>query len=224
MLDLYLDNLELWNEGLMLTISLTVLSILIGFVVALPIGFARSKSKGLLGWLALGYVNLFRGMPLLVLLFLIYYGLGQFSRELRGLGLWWFFRDAYYCGLLALILNTAAYQAEIIRGSLDTISTSTIETCAALNLSRWDSFRKVLLPIAFAKALPSLGNEFILLLKATSLLSIITVFDLMGQARFIFSETFDLSVYYVAAIHYLVIVLAIEWVLRRIEGRFKWAV
>ena len=222
MIDLYLDYFDRWSHGLWLTASMSTLSVLIGFLVALPIGFARSRAKGPLGWLALGYVNLFRGMPLLVLMFLIYYGLGQFNRELRAMGLWWFFRDAYFCGMLALVLNTSAYQAEIIRGSLDTISTSVLETNAALNLTRWTAFRRVLLPIAFAKALPPLGNEYILMVKATSLLAIITVFDLMGEARTIFSETLALSVYYVAALHYLVLVLAIEWGLRRIERRFEW--
>lgn len=222
MIALYLDYFDRWSHGLWLTASMSTLSVLIGFLVALPIGFARSRAKGPLAWLALGYVNLFRGMPLLVLMFLVYYGLGQFNRELRAMGLWWFFRDAYFCGMLALVLNTSAYQAEIIRGSLDTISTSVLETNAALNLSRWTAFRRVLLPIAFAKALPPLGNEYILMVKATSLLAIITVFDLMGEARTIFSETLDLSVYYVAALHYLVLVLAIEWVLRRIESRFEW--
>ncbi|MES0884598.1 ABC transporter permease subunit [Roseibium sp. SCP14] len=224
MFDLWWNYRQLWFDGLITTASLTILAIFFGFFLALPIGLARSKSRGPLGWLALGYVNFFRGMPLLVLLFLVYYGVGQFNRELRAIGLWWFFRDAWYCGLFALVLNTAAYQAEIIRGSLDTISTSILETNQALNLTRWTAFRRVLLPIAFAKALPAIGNEFILLLKASSLLAIITVFDLMGQARFIFSETFDLRVYYVAAIHYLVLVMAIEWVLRRIEARFKWMV
>lgn len=222
MLELWLNFRGLWLDGVITTASLTVLAIFFGFFLAIPIGVVRAKSSGVLGWLALGYVNLFRGMPLLVTLFLIYYGLGQFNRELRAIGVWWMFRDAWYCGLLALVLNTAAYQAEIIRGSLQTILASVHETNAALNLTRWTAFRRVLLPIAFAKALPAIGNEFILLLKATSLVSIITVFDLMGQARFIFSETLDLRVYYIAAIHYLVLVLAIEWALRRVERRFAW--
>lgn len=222
MLDLWLNYRDLWLDGVITTASLTVLAIFFGFFLAIPIGVARAKSSGVLGWLALGYVNLFRGMPLLVQLFLVYYGLGQFNSELRAIGIWWIFRDAWYCGLLALVLNTAAYQAEIIRGSLQTIPASIHETNAALNLTRWTAFRRVLLPIAFAKALPAIGNEFILLLKATSLVAIITVFDLMGQARFIFSETLDLRVYYVAAVHYLVLVLAIEWALRRVERRFTW--
>lgn len=222
MFDLWFRYRDLWLEGVMTTASLTILAIFIGFFLSIPIGVARAKSTGVLGWLALGYVTLFRGMPLLVQLFLIYYGLGQFNRELRAMGLWWIFRDAWYCGLLALVLNTAAYQAEIIRGSLQTIPASVHETNAALNLTRWTAFRHVLLPIAFAKALPAIGNEFILLLKATSLVAVITVFDLMGQARFIFSETLDLRVYYVAALHYLVLVLAIEWALRRVERRFSW--
>lgn len=223
MLELWIEYKGLWLSGLKITAGLTLAAILLGFVLALPIGIARARNQGITGVLAYGYVNFFRGMPLLVLLFLIYYGAGQFSRDLRGIGLWWFFRDAYYCGLLALVLNTAAYQAEIIRGSLNAIPQSVHETNAALNLTRWTALRRVLFPIALARALPSLGNEFILLLKATSLLAIITVFDLMGQARFVFSETFDLRAYYVAALHYLVLVLMLEWVLRQVEARNPWA-
>jgi polar amino acid transport system permease protein len=222
MLDLWLGCIDLWTSGLITTAALSTAAIFLGFLLALPLGFARSKSQGILGWLALGYVNLFRGVPLLVLLFIVYYGLGQFNHELRAVGLWWFFRDAYYCGLLALVLNTSAYQAEIIRGGLDAITIPILETIAALNLPRWAAVRCVLLPIALARTMPALGNEFILLLKATSLLAIITVFDLMGQERFIFSKTFDLQAYYVAALHYLVLVLIIEWLLRRIESRFSW--
>jgi len=223
MFDLYLEHLALWNEGLKMTMSLTISAVFLGFFLAIPVGLARLKPTGIASRLAYGYVTLFRGVPLLVLLFLIYYGVGQFSRELRSLGVWWFFRDAYYCGLLGLVINTVAYQAEIIRGSLAAIPASVPETCAALNLNRWHSFRRVMLPIAFARALPALGNEFILLLKATSLLSIITVYDLMGQARFLFTETFDLSVYYVAAAHYLVIVLLFEALLRMLERRIRWS-
>lgn len=222
MLDLWLDNWRLWSDGLLTTIGLTLSATVLGFLLAVPIGMARSHGRGLVGFLSLGYVNVLRGLPMLVLLFLIYYGAGQFSRELRQAGLWWFFRDAYCCGLLALVLNTAAYQAEIIRGSLGTISRAVIETNAALNLSRRVAFRRVLLPMALSKALPALGNEMILLLKSTSLLSIITVFDLMGQARFIFSKTFDLGVYYIAAAHYLILVLIIQWCVRRIEVRTPW--
>lgn len=222
MLDLWLNYSDQWISGLLTTAGLTLAAVSLGFLLALPIGLARSRGRGVFAGLALLYINLFRGLPLLVLLFLIYYGMGQFSRELRAIGLWWFFRDAYYCGVLALVLNTAAYQAEIIRGSLGTISNDILETNAALNLPRRVAFRKVLLPIALAKAMPALGNEFILLLKATSLLAIITVFDLMGQARLIFSNTFDLRVYYVAALHYLFLVLVMEWLLRRIEARFVW--
>ena len=143
MFDLWFNFRELWLDGIVTTASLTVLAVFFGFFLAIPIGVARAKSSGVLGWLALGYVNLFRGMPLLVQLFLVYYGLGQFNSELRALGLWWIFRDAWYCGLLALVLNTAAYQAEIIRGSLQTIPASVHETNAALNLTRWTAFRQV---------------------------------------------------------------------------------
>ena len=222
MLSYITNNVDLWVEGSFNTITLTILSFIIGFFVAVPIGMARVKTGSWLSWLANGYITLIRGTPLLVQIFLLYYGSGQFSRELKQIDLWWLFRDAYYCGLMALVLNTAAYQAEILRGAIQAIPKGLREAGAAIGLSLFKIYRKIILPIALARMLPAMGNELVLLLKASALVSIITVMDVMGQARYLFSQTLDLSVYYLAALIYLAVVLVIEAVWRKLEARNSW--
>ena len=176
----------------------------------------------MLSRLAYFYIYIVRGTPLLVQIFIIYYGLGQFHKEFKALGVWWFFRDAYYCGLLAFTLNSAAYQAEILRGGILAIPKGTIEAGRALGLHRFQIFRLLILPITIARMLPAFGNELVLLLKASALVSVITVRDLMGQARYLFGETFDLSVFYIAAVNYLIVVLLIEAIWRHLENRNVW--
>ncbi len=216
------DNLDLWIEGLQNTVSLTVFGFILGFLVAIPLAAARLSKHKWLSRLAYFYIYMVRGTPLLVQIFIIYYGLGQFHKELKALGVWWFFRDAYYCGLLAFTLNSAAYQAEILRGGILAIPKGTIEAGQALGLHRFQIFRLLILPITVARMLPAFGNELVLLLKASALVSVITVRDLMGQARYLFGETFDLGVFYIAAVNYLIVVLLIEAIWRHLENRNVW--
>jgi len=223
MLSLLVDNFDLWVEGFFNTLSLTVLSFVIGFFIAIPVGIARAQSGSWLSRISYWYVYIVRGTPLLVQIFMIYYGLGQFSQELRQIGLWGIFRDAYYCGLLALIINTVAYQAEIIRGAIVAIPKSIDEGGMSIGLTSFQIYRYIKFPIATAKMLPAMGNELVLLLKASSLASVITVNDVLGQARYLFSETLDLSVYYIAGANYLLIVLVVEAIWRKLEARNDWA-
>lgn len=222
MLGHLIDNLDIWGIGFFNTFSLTLLSFVIGFFIAIPVGLARSQTGTWMSKITYGYVYLIRGTPLLVQIFILYYGVGQFYKELQQIGLWWFFKEAYYCGLLALILNTIAYQAEIVRGALEAIPKSLEEAGASVSLSKLQTYRFVHIPIATARMLPALGNEFVLLLKASALVSIIAVTDVMGQARYLFSETLDLSVFYIAAANYLIIVLIAEAILRKLEKRNVW--
>ncbi|MCD4720114.1 MAG: ABC transporter permease subunit [Desulfobacula sp.] len=217
-----IENWDIWGAGFFNTLSLTVLSFAVGFFIAIPVGLARSQTGTWMFKITYGYVYIIRGTPLLVQIFLLYYGVGQFYKELQQIGLWWFFREAYYCGLLALILNTIAYQAEIVRGALEAIPKSLEEAGASVSLSRLQIYRFIHIPIATARMLPALGNEFVLLLKASALVSVIAVTDIMGQARYLFSETLDLSVYYIAAANYLIIVLIAEAILRKLEKRNVW--
>ncbi|NTJ42601.1 ABC transporter permease [Agrobacterium larrymoorei] len=206
-------------DGLLTTISLVGLSILLGALLSLPIAFARMSKNRILGAISYAYVYAFRSTPLLAQLFLIYYGLGGFRPQLETVGLWWFFREAWYCGLLSLTLNTAAYQAEILRGAIESVPKGQHEGAASLGLSKPVTFWKITLPQALIVALRPYGNEIILMIKGSAVVSIVTVYDLMGQTRYAFSRTFDYQTYLWAAIFYLTIVETLRHVWGWMEAR-----
>ena len=182
---------------------------------------ARDWARGRAALRALinGYTTFFRGTPLLCQLFLVYYGLGQFRLFWTDLGLWWFFREPFYCALLTFVINTAAYQAEILRGAIQSIPRGQFEGALALGLHRWSSLRHVILPQAMILALRPLGNELIVMIKSSALASLVTLYDLMGATRLAFSRSFDLSIYLYAALLYLLLVEVVRRVWDRLEGR-----
>lgn len=208
-----------WN-GLITTLILVVVSIVLGALLSLPVAAARMSENRILRSIAYGYVYFFRGTPLLAQVFLIYYGLGTFRPFLETIGLWGFFREAWYCAVLAFTLNTAAYQAEILRGAIVSVPKGQWEGAHALGLSKFHTFRKIILPQALIVALRPYGNEIILMIKGSAIVAIITVYDLMGETRRAYSRTFDFQTYLWAAIIYLLIVEVlrnvIEWIERKI--------
>lgn len=193
-------------DGLLVTVELVSLSVVMGAILSLPVTFARMSKNPVLQTVSFAFVYTFRGTPLLAQLFLIYYGLGSFRDAFESVGLWWFFREAWYCSLLALTLNTAAYQAEILRGAIESVPRGQREGAASLGLGKTVTFFKIILPQALIVALRPYGNEIILLIKGSAVVAIVTVFDLMGQTRYTFSRTFDYQAYLWAAIFYLTIV------------------
>lgn len=206
-------------SGLGVTLSLVGTSIVIGAALSFPLAFARMSSNKILGAIAYGYVYFFRGTPLLAQTFLIYYGFGTFRQELDAIGLWGFFRDAWNCALFAFSLNTAAYQAEILRGAIESVPKGQWEGAAALGITRFQTFRKIILPQALIVALRPYGNEIILMIKGSAIVAIITVYDLMGETRRAFSRTFDFQTYLWAAVMYLVFVEALRNLWDAIERR-----
>lgn len=195
-----------------LTIELAVTSIALGAVLALLLALARLSGIFALDWFARFYVFIFRGTPLLVQIFLIYYGLGQFP-AIRHSFLWPFLREPYWCAVLALTLNTAAYASEIIRGGLLSVPHGQIEAAKACGMHRIMFFRRIVLPLAIRQALPGYSNEMISMVKATSLASIITLMEVTGVAAKIISETYRaIEVFVVAGAIYL----AINFVLTRL--------
>lgn len=206
-------------SGLGVTLALVGTSIVIGAILSVPLAFARMSKSKILGAFAYAYVYFFRGTPLLAQTFLIYYGLGSFRHELDAIGLWSFFRDAWNCAVFAFALNTAAYQAEILRGAIESVPKGQWEGAAALGVSKWVTFRKVILPQALIVALRPYGNEIILMIKGSAIVSIITVYDLMGETRRAFSRSFDFQTYLWAALMYLVFVEALRNVWDAIERR-----
>jgi polar amino acid transport system permease protein len=205
--------------GLWTTLSLVAISIVLGAALSLPLAFMRMSDNPVLGGIAYGYVYFFRGTPLLAQLFLIYYGFGTFRAELEAVGLWWFFRDAWNCALFAFTLNTAAYQAEILRGAIESVKPGQWEGGAALGLRPLQTFRKIVLPQAMIVALRPYGNEIILMIKGSAVVALITVFDLMAVTRRAFSNTFDFQTYIWAAVFYLVIVETVRILWNRLEKR-----
>ena len=194
--------------GLVVTLELTVLSLIFGMLLALPLAALRTARNPFLWMPAYGYITFFRGTPLLVQIFLIYYGTGQFD-WIKETPLWPLLREAYWCAILAFSLNTAGYTAEILRGAIQAVPRGEIEGALALGMSRWLVFRLISLPRAFRLALPAYGNEIILVIKSSSLASTITLLDITGVARTLVAHTYaPYEVFLVAGALYLVLVLA----------------
>lgn len=206
-------------DGALMTLQLTFLSVAIAAMLSLPLAILRHSGPDLCRAPIRLYVSFFRGTPLLAQLFLVYYGSGQFRPELQELGLWWFFRDPFYCALLTFSLNSAAYQLEILRGGLQAVPPGEVEAGIAIGMPRHLLYRMIILPHTYRIAFPALGNEIILMLKGGAIASVITVLDLMGHTRRVFSQTFDISAYFWAALIYLLITTVFVLLWRLMERR-----
>ncbi|RJQ57638.1 MAG: ABC transporter permease subunit, partial [Desulfobacteraceae bacterium] len=179
-LDLVYESLPRLLRSSILTVNLTCISLVIGACLALPLALGRLSKIRWVAGLSFAYVYYFRGTPLLVQIFLIYYGLPQIGLTL----------GAYSSALISLSLNTAAYTAEIIRGGIQAVSAGEIESAYAIGMTRWQVLGRIILPQMAGFALPAYGNEIILQIKATSLASTITLLDLTGMARTVAAETY----------------------------------
>ncbi|GAA0782123.1 ABC transporter permease [Roseibium denhamense] len=206
-------------DGFIVTVQIVSLSLLIGALLSIPIAAARASSWKIFNWPAYGYVYFFRGTPLLAQTFLIYYGAGSFRAELEAVGLWTFFREAWYCVIFAFSMNTAAYQAEILRGAIENVPKGQWEGAAALGISKPVAFFKVILPQAMMVALRPYGNEIILMIKGSAIASIVTIYDLMGETRRAYSRSYDFQAYIWAAVAYLMIVETLRRIWDKIEER-----
>ena len=205
-------------QGIPTSLGLMAVSLVIAFVLAIIFTFLLSMENKLLKGLVNIYVMLFTGTPLLVQFFLIYHGPGEFE-WLAQSPLWALFSDAWFCAVLALALNSAAYSTQLFHGAVKAIPKGQWETCAALGLSRLDTL-KILIPYALKRALPSYSNEIILVFKGTSLAYTITILDIMGYAKQLNGTEYDaISIYGIAGIIYLVITGIMTLLLRRLENK-----
>ena len=203
--ELMIETFPKLLSGLNLTIQLVTISLFIGFCLAMGLALLRLSNNTFLSFFAKTYIFYFRGTPLIVQIFLIYYGLAQFE-IIRESFVWSFFKEAYWCGILALTLNTCAYSSEIIRGGIQSVPFGQIESAKSVGMSGFLLYRRIILPIAFRQALPAYGNEMILMVKATSLVSTITLMEVTGIARQIIAKTFSpVEVFIVAGLIYLTI-------------------
>ena len=182
-------NFFLVLSGLDNTILLLLISLPVGFVLALLFALGRVSKIGLLSRTIASYIFVIRGTPLLVQIYLIYFGLGSI-KFIRESFLWYALKEPFWCGVIALTINTVAYGAEIFRGGIQSIEKSQIESGLSLGFGKFLLLRKIILPIAIRKVLPSYGNELILMVKATSLVSLTTYMEMTGIARKIMAKTF----------------------------------
>ncbi|MBY4675357.1 ABC transporter permease [Marinobacterium arenosum] len=217
---LIFENLDLYWQGALTTVKLVTLSLLLGLLLALPLAVMRRSGNPLLRLPAWSYIYVFRGTPLLIQLFVIYYGFGQLEAIKQSL-LWPFFQEAYWCALLAFTLNTAAYTAEIIRGAIETTPEGELEAARAFGMSHGQIFRRILLPSAFRRALPAYSNEVIFLLHGSAVAGIITLVDITGAARIVNSRFYNpFEAFITAALFYMALTFVVIWLFKRLENRW----
>ena len=184
--ELMLNSLPRLLYATITTIELLISSLIIGVILAVILSIMRISKNKFLFYFSYIFSNLFRGTPLLVQIFIIYYGLGQIE-YLRSTILWVFFKEPFGCAMFALSLNTAAYTSEILRSAFETVKVGYIEAGQSLGLSKEKIFYKIKIPIAIRQSLSAYGNEIILLMKGTALASTVTLMDLTGVAKNIIS-------------------------------------
>jgi octopine/nopaline transport system permease protein len=204
--------------GLIVTIQLTVLTVMCGIVLAVPFGILRASPRKALHVPIWAYTYFFRGTPMLIQLFLIYYGLAQF-KAVRTSFLWPILRDGYWCCLIAFTLNTVAYTIEIIAGAIRNVPHTDVEAARSLGMSPWLVLRRITLPIALRIMFPAYTNEVVFILQSTSLASLVTVLDLTGVARIIIARTFSpYELFITIALIYLGLTYGTLWIFRKIEN------
>ncbi|WWE59458.1 arginine ABC transporter permease ArtM [Parasalinivibrio latis] len=205
-------------HGLVTSLSLTFCALVVGFMLAIGLTVVRTLKTPGLNMLARGFLVLFTGTPLLVQIFLIYYGPGQFA-FIKESVLWTLFAKPWFCAMLALALNSAAYATLLFNGAMRAIPQGQWEACAALGMSKYQTL-SILLPYALKRALPSYSNEVVLVFKGSSLASTITIMDIMGYAQRLNAQTYDtLAVFGAAGIIYLSINALLSLGMRGLEKK-----
>ena len=208
-------------EGAYLTLELVAIAVLVGLLIAIPLGMARASRHWYVRALPFGYIFFFRGTPLLLQLFLVYYGLAQFDVVKQG-PLWPYLRDPYWCALIAMTMHTAAYIADIIRGAIQAVPPGEVEAARSLGMSRAQTMWHIILPRAARIGLPAYSNEVILMLKASSLASTITLLELTGMARTIIARTYlPVEIFFAAGLFYLAMTFILVQVFRWLERKLR---
>ena len=204
------------------TLKLLSVSLVVGLLIGLLFAILRLNKNIFINRFAYGYSYIFRGTPLLVQIFIIYFGLGQIE-TLRSSFLWVILKEPYWCAIIAFALNTGAYTSEILRSAFQTIKPGIIEAGKSLGISNKIIFYKIQIPVAIRQSLPAYGNEIILMLKGTSLASTVTLMDLTGVAKYIISTTFKpVEVFIVAGGIYLFITYLIHNLIGFLEKKYNY--
>ena len=221
-LELMINSLPKLLNAAVITLKLLSVSLIIGLFIGLFFAILRLNKNIFINRFAYGYSYVFRGTPLLVQIFIIYFGLGQIE-YLRSTILWVILKEPYWCAIIAFALNTGAYTSEILRSAFQTIKPGIIEAGKSLGISNKVIFYKIQIPIAIRQSLPAYGNEIILMMKGTSLASTVTIMDLTGVAKYIISTTFKpIEVFIVAGGIYLFMTFIIHNVIKFLEKKYSF--
>ena len=204
------EHWDLFLQGLGNTVMFVALALIIGGALSVPLAIVRARKQPVLNQLVWSYVYVFRGTPLLVQLYLIYYGLGQFE-AVRDSFLWPIFKEAWWCTLIAFVLNTAAYTTEIFRGAIEATPFGEVEAAKASGMSESQTMRRIILPSALRRALPAYSNEIIFMLHGSVVASTVTVIDILGAGRQL-NGKFYLAYegFITAAVMYMILVFVIS--------------
>ena len=220
--DLMITSFPKLLNATVVTLKLLSASLFFGLFIGLLFAILRLNKNPIMNKFAYGYSYVFRGTPLLVQIFIIYFGLGQIE-YFRSTFLWVVFKEPYWCAIIAFSLNTGAYTSEILRSAFQTIKPGIIEAGKSLGISSRVIFFKVQIPIAIKQSLPAYGNEIILMMKGTSLASTVTLLDLTGVGKYIISTTFKpIEVFIVAGSIYLFMTFLIHNLIKYLEKRFSY--
>ena len=221
-LDLMITSFPKLLGATVVTLKLLSASLFFGLFLGLFFAILRLNKNIFINKFAYGYSYLFRGTPLLVQIFIIYFGLGQ-SEYLRATFLWAILKEPYWCAIIAFSLNTGAYTSEILRSAFQTIKPGIVEAGKSLGISNKIIFYKIQIPIAIRQSLPAYGNEIILMMKGTSLASTVTLMDLTGVAKYIISTTFKpIEVFIVAGGIYLSMTFIIHNLIKFLEKKYSF--
>ena len=220
--DLMITSFPKLLNATVVTLKLLSASLFFGLFIGLLFAILRLNKNPIINKFAYGYSYVFRGTPLLVQIFIIYFGLGQIE-YFRSTFLWAVFKEPYWCAIIAFALNTGAYTSEILRSAFQTIKPGIIEAGKSLGISKKIIFIKIQIPIAIKQSLPAYGNEIILMLKGTSLASTVTLLDLTGVAKYIISTTFKpIEVFIVAGSIYLFMTFLVHNLIKYLEKKFSY--
>ena len=221
-LELMISSFPKLLNAAVITLKLLSVSLIIGLFIGLFFAILRLNKNIFINRFAYGYSYVFRGTPLLVQIFIIYFGLGQIE-YLRSTVLWVILKEPYWCAIIAFALNTGAYTSEILRSAFQTIKPGIIEAGKSLGISSKIIFYKIQIPVAIRQSLPAYGNEIILMMKGTSLASTVTLLDLTGVAKHIISTTFrPVEVFIVAGSIYLLMTFIIHNFIKFLEKKYNY--
>lgn len=216
-----INEYQFYLDGLWITTWLVTLSLLLGLLIAIPAGIFQNSENRFIRFSIWAYMYFFRGSPLLVQLFIIYYGAAQFD-WLRESWMWYYFQEAWFCALLAFTLNTGAYTAEIVRGVITTMPVGEIEAAKAYGMSKWKILRRITLPNALRRALPAYSNEIIFMIHGSAIAGIVTIVDITGAARVVSSRYYaPFEAYFAAALLYMCLTFTVIFAFKQWEKRYK---